>query len=215
MGNSCAHPDRQQGWLPSIHSRKCKRPFLLKAIFSLLLLCIVQKQSNFLTLGASRFLDSLLPFSFAFKPLISCPCRFLSYKFSINTASNNVILMFCFLSLFPYSCRLSWASQVVLVVKNLLQCRRPKGHWFDPCVGKIPLRRAWRPTPVFLPGESHGQRSLVDYSPRGPKESAMTEATERTCIGLVRHLLCFWSYLMHFQKLRYNLHTVNTQTGSR
>ena len=36
---------------------------------------------------------------------------------------------------------------------------------FDPWVGKIPWRRAWQPTPVFLPGESHGQRSLVGYSP--------------------------------------------------
>ena len=37
---------------------------------------------------------------------------------------------------------------------------------FDPLVRKIPWRRKWQPTPVFLPGESHGQRSLVDYSPR-------------------------------------------------
>ena len=36
---------------------------------------------------------------------------------------------------------------------------------FDPCVGKIPWRRAWQPTPVFLSGESHGQRNLADYSP--------------------------------------------------
>jgi len=35
--------------------------------------------------------------------------------------------------------------------------------------------RKWQPTPVFLPGESHGQRSLVGYSPRGRKESDMTE----------------------------------------
>ena len=96
--------------------------------------------------------------------------------------------MFCFLSLFPYSYRLSWASQVVLVVKNLPQCRRPKGRWFDPWVEGS--RRAWQPTPVFLPGESHGQRSLVGYSPWGPKESDMTEATEHTCVGLVRHLFC-------------------------
>ena len=38
-------------------------------------------------------------------------------------------------------------------------------------MGKIPWRREWLPTPVFLPGESHGQRSLVDYSPWGSKES--------------------------------------------
>ena len=37
---------------------------------------------------------------------------------------------------------------------------------FDPWLGKIPWRRAWQPTPVFLPGESHGQRSLESYSPR-------------------------------------------------
>ena len=35
---------------------------------------------------------------------------------------------------------------------------------FDPWVGKIPWRRAWQPTPVFLPGESHGQRTLAGYS---------------------------------------------------
>ena len=40
-----------------------------------------------------------------------------------------------------------------------------------------PLRRKWQPTPVFLPGESYGQRSLVGYSPWGPKESSMTERT--------------------------------------
>ena len=48
---------------------------------------------------------------------------------------------------------------------------------FSPGVGKIPWRRNWQPTPVFLPGESHGQRSLVGYSPRGHKELDTTEAT--------------------------------------
>ena len=42
-------------------------------------------------------------------------------------------------------------------------------------VEKIPWRRAWLPTPVFLPGEPHRQRSLVGYIPRGPKESDTTE----------------------------------------
>ena len=52
------------------------------------------------------------------------------------------------------------------------QCRRKcfwvgdnKKHRFHPWVRNIPWRRAWQPTPVFLPGESHGQRSLVGYSP--------------------------------------------------
>ena len=41
-------------------------------------------------------------------------------------------------------------------------CRRLR---FDPWLGKIPWRRKWQPTPIFLPGKSHGQRSLVSYSP--------------------------------------------------
>ena len=45
-----------------------------------------------------------------------------------------------------------------------LQFRRPG---FDPWVGKIPWRRKWQPTPVFLPGESHGQRSLAGYKSMG------------------------------------------------
>ena len=43
------------------------------------------------------------------------------------------------------------------------QCKRGKRLRFDPWVRKIPWRRKWQPTPVFLPGESHGQRSLVGY----------------------------------------------------
>ena len=49
-----------------------------------------------------------------------------------------------------------------------LQCGRPG---FDPWVGNIPWRRKWQSTPVLLPGKSHGQRSLVGYSPWGCKES--------------------------------------------
>ena len=47
------------------------------------------------------------------------------------------------------------------------QCRRSKRCGFHPWVGKIPWRRAWQPTPVFLPGESHGWRGLAGYSPWG------------------------------------------------
>ena len=46
---------------------------------------------------------------------------------------------------------------------------------FDPWVGKIPWRRKQQPTPVFLPGESHGRRNLVGYSPWGHKELDTTE----------------------------------------
>ena len=50
-------------------------------------------------------------------------------------------------------------------------------HRFDPWVRKIPWRRAWQPTPVFLPAVSHGQMDLVGYSPQGHKELDMTEVT--------------------------------------
>ena len=53
-----------------------------------------------------------------------------------------------------------------------LQCRRPG---FDLWVGNFPWRRKWQPTPVLLPGKSHGRRSLVGYSPWGCKELDMTE----------------------------------------
>ena len=51
---------------------------------------------------------------------------------------------------------------------------------FDPWVGKFPWRRAWQPTLVFWPGESHGQRSLLGYSPWGHKESDTTEQLSLT-----------------------------------
>jgi len=51
--------------------------------------------------------------------------------------------------------------------ESICQGRRPG---FDLSVGKIPWRRKWQLTPVFLPGESHGQRSLVGYSPWGCKD---------------------------------------------
>ena len=54
------------------------------------------------------------------------------------------------------------------------QGRRCKRCQFSPWVGKIPWRRKWLPTPVFLPGASHGQRSLVGYSPWAHKSRTQT-----------------------------------------
>ena len=51
--------------------------------------------------------------------------------------------------------------------------------WFDPWVGRIPWWRKRQPTPVFLAGKSHGQRSLVGCSPCGREESDMTEHAHR------------------------------------
>ena len=68
------------------------------------------------------------------------------------------------------------ASQVAQCVKNLSAMQETQETWVR--VGKIPLRRAWQPTLVFLPGEYLGQRSLVGYSPWGCKGSDTTEASE-------------------------------------
>ena len=57
------------------------------------------------------------------------------------------------------------------------QGRRHKSLRLNPWVEKIPCRMKWQPTPVCLPGESHGQRSLLGYSPWGHKESDANEAT--------------------------------------
>ena len=68
-------------------------------------------------------------------------------------------------------------------------CRRCKRHGFDPWVRKIPWRMKWQSTPVFLPGKSHGQRSLMGYdphpSPWGPKELDATKHshTHSTLLG--------------------------------
>ena len=70
------------------------------------------------------------------------------------------------------------ASLVALVVKN------PPANAGDIrevglilTVTKIPWRRAWQPSPVFLPEKSHGERSLAGYSPWGHTESDITEVT--------------------------------------
>ena len=61
------------------------------------------------------------------------------------------------------------------MVKNLPASVGDRSQGVHLWVGKIPWRRKWQPTPVFLPGESHGQRSLAGYSPQGHKESDTTE----------------------------------------
>ena len=69
------------------------------------------------------------------------------------------------------------ASLVAQKVKTLPACRRPGlNSW----VRKIAWRRAWQPTPVFLPGEFHGQRNLTSYSDWGRKESDTTERPARS-----------------------------------
>ena len=84
----------------------------------------------------------------------------------------------------------NWASQVVQKEsgkESAGQCRR---HGFDPSLRKIPWSRKQQPTPVFLPGDFHGQRSLMSYSLWGCNESDMTERLTHT--SSIHNLLHVW-----------------------
>ena len=83
------------------------------------------------------------------------------------------------------------ASQVTLGVKNLPANEGDIRDRVHSWARKIPWRRARQPIPVFLPGESHGQRSLAGYSPWGCKESDMTEATLQAHIYIYIHTYFF------------------------
>ena len=90
------------------------------------------------------------------------------------------------------------ASQLALVVKNPPANARDMRHGgFNLWVQNIPWKRAWQPTPVFLPEESHGQRNLVGYSPQGHKESDMTSDIEctRTHTHTHTHTQTYFKYV--------------------
>ena len=103
-----------------------------------------------------------------------------------------------------------------------LQCGRPG---FSPWVRKIPCRRKWQPTPVFLPGKSHGWRSLVGYSPWGPKESDRTERlhyywwiirkASQTLGELINDSLSYWQemfdYLNNVEGMKIIFHSLGQQ----
>ena len=78
----------------------------------------------------------------------------------------------------PLIQRLLFESKALWQASQMAQgrvCLPSRRRGFDPWVSKIPWRRKWQPTPVFLPGKSHGQRSLVVCSPWDHKESDTTE----------------------------------------
>ena len=83
----------------------------------------------------------------------------------------------------------------------ICQCRGWKRTGFDPWVEKIPCRREWQPTPVFLPGEFHGQRSLGHYIVHGVSKSRTpTEAVSKQARLFKRretvHFQCILGYLL-------------------
>ena len=74
-------------------------------------------------------------------------------------------------------------------------CRSCRRRGFDPWIWKLPWRRKWQPTPVFLPGKSHGQRILAGYSPWGHRESDPTERLT-LCAVLLHSLYYFFLFFV-------------------
>ena len=78
------------------------------------------------------------------------------------------------------------------MARNLpAQRRKHKRRGFSPWVSKVPWRKKRQPTPIFLPGKSHGQRSLAGYSLWGCRDS---DTTEHACTLELKQLICFQEF---------------------
>ena len=162
--------------------------------YSLIILTFVSKVISLLLNMLSRFVIAFLSRN---KHLFN------SWLQSPSTVTLELKRKAATVSTFSLSIAMKWwdgkASQVALVVRIPPANAGNMRCGFDPWVWKIPWRRAWKPTPVFLLGESHGQRSLAGYSPWGRKESDTTEELsthsmmELDAIILVFWMLCFKS----------------------
>ena len=123
----------------------------------------------------------------------------------MSVCSGCLFVKIPFMLLFTILCALVLDSDyqraplmVQMVKESACQCRRLKRRGFNPCVEKILWRRKWQPTPVFLPRECHGQKSLAGYSPWSHKELATTERihththTHSVIIKCFLLILCFF-----------------------
>ena len=108
--------------------------------------------------------------------------------FMLKQKTSKKLWIFC-----GYCCILS-AIRGILVKKF----ERPIGHRLHPCVRKIPWRRKWQPTPVFLPGESREQSSLADSNPQGRKES---DTTKQLTLPLFNPNKCVMFPVLHLKRL--------------
>ena len=110
----------------------------------------------------------------------------LSVSLSASRFFHQSCELFARVTRFCFSQLSHWGPKHLRLLSVCLQCRRPG---FDPWVGKIPWRRKWQSIPGLLPGKSHGQRSLVGYSPWGRKESDTTERLQFTSNILIQRYL--------------------------
>ena len=104
----------------------------------------------------------------------------------------------------------TWTSQVALVVKNPPACQysRRRRHWFDPWIGKSPWRKAWQPTPVFLPVESHGQRAWQNTVHRVSKSQTQLKQLSRHTHTTEFRLLELEGILGHVAQHSYNARNI-------
>ena len=142
--------------------------------------------------GGVIFFFSPLPLKFSLRPwfrrclpLLHCQVILFLLVINMNFRREETlnILILIKLNLLIYITISYFICWVIICFYFLIdldsQCRRYRRWEFDSWVGKIPWRREWQPTPVFLPGKSHRQRSLAGYSPWGCKESDLTEWLRR------------------------------------
>ena len=103
--------------------------------------------------------------------------------------------------------------------ESACQCRRCNRCGFNSWVGKIPLRRKWQPTPIFLPGKFHGQWSLVGYSPWGHNESrhnwACRQAEDKAETESNHNWLVWTMDLYARRNWHYQLHIMNKETDEQ
>ena len=119
-----------------------------------------------------------LEFSYKFEPIGSCVMKVIIYFHQFRTAKDTSN---------QDGLRRSCSGR-----ESASQCRRHRSCGFNPWIGNIPWRMKWQFTPVFLPGESCGQRSLADYNPWGHEESDTTECRRELHSSSTKFL--YWSW---------------------
>ena len=134
-----------------------------RSLFKLISIKLVMPSNHLILCRPLLLPPSIFPsirvFSYESVLRIKWP-KYWSFSFSISPSNEHSELIFF---------RIDWLD--LLAVQGTLKSLLQHHSW----KASIPWRRKWQTTPVFLPGECHGRRSLVGYSPRGRKESDMTE----------------------------------------
>ena len=117
-----------------------------------------------------RITRTVLPCVLSFPSYVNICLYVLAISVCMSMSMSVYTYVYCYVQGFP-----KWLSNE----ESFCQCRRCRRWDFDPWVRKIPWSRKWKPTPVFLPGKSHRQRSLAGYSPWSQKRVEHDLATKQ------------------------------------